>query len=125
MEAQCLQKQSVMAAATAPSKDAAEPRDMKFQKVPHPNDGVVPEALVYGGPVLDRAIALVFTLVLRMGLVPADWLSGATVGRLARGRGLIAGVVRFRVLWPTPRATRERARRATRTSPHPGAHVDG
>ena len=27
MEAQCLQKQSVMAAATAPSKDAAEPRD--------------------------------------------------------------------------------------------------
>ena len=38
---------------------------------------VVPEALVYGGPVLDRALALAFTFVLRMGLVPADWLSGA------------------------------------------------
>jgi hypothetical protein len=50
-------------------------RSVKFQKVPHPNDGVVPEALVYGGPVLDRALALVFTFVLRTGLVPADWLS--------------------------------------------------
>ena len=28
-------------------------------------------------PVLDRALALVFTFVLRAGLVLADWLSGA------------------------------------------------
>ena len=62
-------------------------RSVKFQKVPHPNDGVVPEALVYGGPVLDRALALVFTFVLRTGLVPGDWLSGAmrcVYKRLAR-----------------------------------------
>jgi len=50
-------------------------RSVKLQKVAHPDDGVVPEALVYGGPVLDRALALVFTFALQTGLVPADWLS--------------------------------------------------
>ena len=65
-------------------------RSVKLQKVAHPDDGVVPEALVYGGPVFDRALALVFTFVLRTGLVPGDWLSGAmrcVIVRSARPRG--------------------------------------
>ena len=32
-------------------------RSVKLQKVAHPDDGVVPEAIVYGGPVLDRALS--------------------------------------------------------------------
>jgi hypothetical protein len=49
----------------------------KLRKVAHPDDGIVPEALVYGGPMLDRAFAAIFTIVLRTGVVPADWRTGA------------------------------------------------
>jgi hypothetical protein len=56
---------------------AAAKSTAKLGKVAHPDDGVVPEALVYGGPMLDRALAAIFTIVLRTGVVPADWRTGA------------------------------------------------
>ena len=49
----------------------------KRAKVPHPDDGVVPEALIFGGPALFGALARVFSAVLETGAVPAAWRTGA------------------------------------------------
>ena len=58
--------------------EVAEARALiKRDKVPHPEDGVVPEALIYGGEALDEALALAFSHVLETGVVPAVWRTGA------------------------------------------------
>ena len=51
--------------------------NIKPGKVPHPGDGIEPEALKYGGAGLCRTLAVLFTLILRTGAVPKQWLIGA------------------------------------------------
>lgn len=63
--------------AVATAEVTAAKASIKKGKVAHPGDGVVPEALIHGGATLDRAFALVFSAILDLGTVPADWRTGA------------------------------------------------
>ena len=60
-----------------PHEIATKRASAKRCKVAHPSDGVVPEALIYGGEMLDRALAVVYSAIVATGQVPADARTGA------------------------------------------------
>ena len=71
LPAECEADDAPSGGPVAPADVAAARSLTKRNKVAHPEDGVVPESLVYGGAAVDEAAAPAFSRVFETGVVPA------------------------------------------------------